>query len=157
MAPPFLQGVPLPSLAWAWNPQHLSAFAIVLAHLGGPASRIGHQKFGGLFLSQQRVNAFTNSANRVVINSAIASTSQLSGGQLLPGRSLGTGLPFPLGLLLFNLRCPPLVASPHPGLFTVREELPDQQRIRCLGEHGVLCAPTAHQTNGPIGASPKTE
>ena len=117
-------------------------------------------KFGGLFLSSAGPSfnlALTNSTNRPVINSAIASASQLSGGQLLPGRSLGTGLPFPLGLLLFNLRCPPVVASRRPGLFTVREELPDQQRIRCLGEHGVLCAPTAHQTNGPIGASPKTE
>src|SRR3974377_846141 len=54
-----------------------------------------------------------------------ASTSQLSGGQLLLGRSLGTGSP--LGLLLFNLRCPPFAASRRPGLFTVREELPDQQ------------------------------
>ena len=30
----------------------------------------------------------------------------------------------------------PLAASRRPGLFTVREELPDQQRIRCLGKHG---------------------
>src|SRR5262249_19956992 len=52
-------------------------------------------------------------------------------------------------------QCPPLVTSHHPGLLT--RELPDQQRIRCLGLLGVLCAPTAHQTNGPIGASPKTE
>jgi hypothetical protein len=29
--------------------------------------------------------------------------------------------------------------------------------LGALGEGGVLCAPTAHQTNGPIGASPKTE
>jgi hypothetical protein len=29
--------------------------------------------------------------------------------------------------------------------------------LGALGERGVLCAPTAHQTNGPIGASPKTE
>src|SRR4029077_16328301 len=29
--------------------------------------------------------------------------------------------------------------------------------LGALGEAGVLCAPTAHQTNGPIGASPKTE
>ena len=36
-------------------------------------------------------SAFTNSPNRAVINSSVASTSQLSGGQLLPGRSLGTG------------------------------------------------------------------
>ena len=37
--------------------------------------------------------ALTKSANRTVINSTIASTSQLwGGGQLLPGRSPGTGL-----------------------------------------------------------------
>jgi hypothetical protein len=41
--------------------------------------------------------AFTNSANRTVINSVIASTSQLSGGQLLLGRSSGTTLPLPAG------------------------------------------------------------
>ena len=75
-------------------------------------------KFGGLFLSSAGPSfnlALTNSTNRPVINSAIASASQLSGGQLLPGRSLGTGLPFPLGLLLFNLRSPPPLAA-SPGL-----------------------------------------
>jgi len=36
-------------------------------------------------------------------------------------------------------------------------EHPGQQRIRCFGARGVLCAPTAHQTNGLIGVSPETE
>jgi hypothetical protein len=42
-------------------------------------------------LTFQAATAFTNSANRTVINSTVASTSQLSGCQLLLGRSLRTG------------------------------------------------------------------
>ena len=49
----------------------------------------------------QGEHAFTNSANRAVINSTIASTSQLSGGQLLPSRSQAPA-PSPLGLLLLH-------------------------------------------------------
>src|SRR5262249_28399229 len=66
----------------------------------------------------------------------------------IPRPSLASG---PYILLCHN------VASPRPGLFTVREELPDQQRIRCFGGRGVLCAPTAHQTNGGNGVSPESE
>ena len=36
-------------------------------------------------------------------------------------------------------------------------EHPGQQRIRCLGGRGVLCAPTARQTNGLIGVSPENK
>jgi hypothetical protein len=38
-----------------------------------------------------------------------------------------------------------------------KAEHPDQQRIRSFGGQGVLCAPTAHLTNGTIGVSPETE
>ena len=50
-----------------------------------------------------------------------------------------------------------LPSSRYHGLFTVRGEHPDQQRIRSFGGRGVLCAPTAHQTNGLIGVSPENK
>jgi hypothetical protein len=55
-------------------------------------------------------------------------------------------------------RCPP-AASRRRGQFETRGdtlEHPGQQRIRSIGGRGVLCVPTAHQTNGIIGVSPES-
>jgi hypothetical protein len=40
------------------------------------------------------------------------------------------------------------------GVFAAMEH-PGQNGIRSFGERGVLCAPTAHQTNGINGVSPE--
>jgi len=76
-------------------PQRCNSSHLGLANGGSPTlrnirqARRSHKSKSRLWVP---ILAFTNSANRTVINSTVASTPQLSGGQLLPGRSLGTGL-----------------------------------------------------------------
>ena len=63
---------------------------------------LGHRVWWPLLFQcrHRSILAFTNSGNRAVINSTVALPSQLGGGQLLLGRSLGIGSP--VGLLLFH-------------------------------------------------------